>query len=204
MDKNDIEAYHKNILREEIDKLVNQWKEQEDKYNQKLNQDWQKSDFKGFPKDYHTDKDRMIQRGKERNDISHLKKIIPNGIEFIRLGETNQICHAYTISNIQELSDLLEGDKALEQGKELLSTLKNKGLLKESVSGKIVLYFSDHGFMHSGIIKKTNFVESKWGVGNMYRHGLEEVPLRYGVPQRFKLHGTKKEFQEFSKKFKSK
>jgi len=48
-------------------------------------------------------------------------------------------------------------------------------------------------------IKKTNFVESKWGVGNMYRHGLEEVPLRYGVPQRFKLHGTKKEFQNLVK-----
>jgi hypothetical protein len=65
--------------------------------------------------------------------------------------------------------------------------LIERGLLVEvAVShareGDIVIYFADDGrFKHAGVYISDGSVTSKWGVGQLYKHGLSEVPESYGT-----------------------
>ena len=55
----------------------------------------------------------------------------------------------------------------------------------ESTVGALVVYF-DHGAVkHIGRLLTATLVESKWGLGHLYRHELLEVPNNYGSDLRF-------------------
>jgi hypothetical protein len=47
-------------------------------------------------------------------------------------------------------------------------------------SGALVIYFDNGIVKHIGRLVGEVRVESKWGVGHLYRHGLFEVPSTYG------------------------
>ena len=46
--------------------------------------------------------------------------------------------------------------------------------------GSIAAYFSGQKAEHVGIVKTTDRVVSKWGIGHVYEHGSWEVPSSYG------------------------
>lgn len=63
--------------------------------------------------------------------------------------------------------------------------------------GDLALYYNSGAWEHAGIMSGGKIV-SKWGVGwFMYRHGELEVPLRYGIPQYFKMIGERRALELF-------
>jgi hypothetical protein len=48
-----------------------------------------------------------------------------------------------------------------------------------------VFYFTDDVFRHVGILTANDRVLSKWGLGQLYNHGLWDVPASYGNEVRF-------------------
>lgn len=69
--------------------------------------------------------------------------------------------------------------------------LLERGLLvevavSEAREGDIVIYFAENGrFKHAGLHMSDGSVTSKWGIGQLYKHGLFEVPESYGTRVRF-------------------
>lgn len=63
------------------------------------------------------------------------------------------------------------------------------------VDGDVVVYFSNGVPTHAGQIKSGGVV-SKWGTAHLWRHGLYEVPARYGGEVRFFHALTRGESQE--------
>jgi hypothetical protein len=63
------------------------------------------------------------------------------------------------------------------------------GALEEIPSlqpGHLVFYFDDFDcFKHVGIIQQDGRVASKWGTGQLFEHGLFEVPASYGNNVKF-------------------
>ena len=51
--------------------------------------------------------------------------------------------------------------------------------------GDIVIYFDGFDFKHIGLWQGGDRVRSKWGVGQLYAHQLNEVPSSYGDNVRF-------------------
>lgn len=65
---------------------------------------------------------------------------------------------------------------------EFLSVLIAKGILKEAANevGKIIVWSDDEKIKHVGLVSNKDVAKSKWGVGNLYEHGYQEVPESYG------------------------
>jgi hypothetical protein len=49
----------------------------------------------------------------------------------------------------------------------------------------LVVYFEGDAVMHIGRMLSEVCVESKWGTGHLYHHGIFEVPINYGSVTRF-------------------
>jgi hypothetical protein len=56
---------------------------------------------------------------------------------------------------------------------------------EEARSGDLVFYFQDGSFRHAGMLTEDGRVVSKWGTGQLYEHGLYEVPDTYGDEIRY-------------------
>jgi len=54
----------------------------------------------------------------------------------------------------------------------------------DATDGDVVVYFSERVIMHAGKLQGGQIV-SKWGTAHMWRHGLFEVPGRYGDTVKF-------------------
>jgi hypothetical protein len=53
-------------------------------------------------------------------------------------------------------------------------------------NGDLVFYFNVDGrFKHAGIMVSKDRVLSKWGMGHLFEHALDEVPESYGAETRF-------------------
>ena len=52
--------------------------------------------------------------------------------------------------------------------------------LDEPQADHLVVYRLDHAVTHIGRTLTRERVESKWGIGHLYRHALFEVPSQYG------------------------
>jgi hypothetical protein len=63
-----------------------------------------------------------------------------------------------------------------------LQHLIDRGVLKpcEPQAGAIVSWSSSKGLQHAGRMIARDRAESKWGIGHLCAHGLEELPQRYG------------------------
>jgi hypothetical protein len=53
----------------------------------------------------------------------------------------------------------------------------------QAAAGDSVLYFAEGRLKHAAVLALENGrLTSKWGPGEMFEHGLLEVPLSYGEP----------------------
>ena len=99
-------------------------------------------------------------------------------------------CHAFTfdIQNTKELRTLRDDTHNWgPEGpfvKSLMGTTLKEISKDESEDGDFVVYFSDGKVKHSGI-RSGDLVESKWGRGHTWKHGLWEVPSKYGCEVRY-------------------
>ena len=50
--------------------------------------------------------------------------------------------------------------------------------------GALIIYFENGCVKHIGKLVEIDRVESKWGTGHLYSHGLQEVPASYGSQTR--------------------
>jgi hypothetical protein len=57
--------------------------------------------------------------------------------------------------------------------------------LKTAVAGDLALYGIGPTLLHAACFRGAGRLESKWGNGHLYEHGLWEVPARYGNYARF-------------------
>jgi len=71
------------------------------------------------------------------------------------------------------------GDNDIFINSEFIQYLIDKKILIKDTKGPIVIYFSDKKVKHGGILKNSHVV-SKWGKGNLYEHGIFEIPEQYG------------------------
>ena len=61
-------------------------------------------------------------------------------------------------------------------------------MLSEKVDverGDIVLYFRDGSPTHAGIAIDNERIISKWGIGHLYEHNVNEAPAKYGQDVRY-------------------
>jgi len=46
--------------------------------------------------------------------------------------------------------------------------------------GKIIVWSDEEKIKHVGLVSGKDVAKSKWGIGNLYEHGFQEVPESYG------------------------
>lgn len=56
---------------------------------------------------------------------------------------------------------------------------------QEGAPGSLVVYSHEGRFRHIGRVVEDGRVQSKWGIGHLYEHGLLEVPESYGIEVRY-------------------
>jgi len=107
-----------------------------------------------------------------------------------------QMCFSYVFSIP---NDVLEKNKIYF--KPFIKFLVDKKFLLPDKNGLLVIYGKYPVFEHAGI-KKDNKIISKWGLGHIWEHDIDEVPEKYGAYQCYKLPDKKlilDEFVEYSK-----
>lgn len=70
-------------------------------------------------------------------------------------------------------------------GAEFVEFLLNETLLNEKscaarAAGDLLIYLDQGKFGHAGKLVAANLVASKWGTGQLWEHGIWEVPIDYG------------------------
>lgn len=75
--------------------------------------------------------------------------------------------------------------------------------LPEVQVGALAVYFDNGCVKHIGKLIKTDRVESKWGIGDLYHHAVKEVPASYGTQvqyyEKFDTESALDEFVEYAK-----
>lgn len=189
-------------IRDELESLVAKWRERQDQQSKMAFDIWHKKKS-GYPVDYHPDPEGVESRKQESIDIMELKKEVPHNISLRELGNKTDNCHAYTLSKTPLLSEMCEFIKKAElNAGQFLSRLERDGLLKESDDGQIALYFQGYALKHSGLMEESQVI-SKWGGGNVYSHGIFEVPTMYGDGGRYKLTDNLVLLEQCKAKFRS-
>lgn len=125
--------------------------------------------------------------------IESLRIDIPHSIEIVQAFVPNE---RYTC--VMHSLDLIENKEYIEiatvaprdifASPRFVERLINSGHLQElmaPVEGALAVYFDGGAVKHIGRLITATSVESKWGVGALYRHGLLEAPESYGAECRF-------------------
>ena len=92
------------------------------------------------------------------------------------------------IENDEYKSIALVTPKDIFASPRFVERLIRKNILQElddPTKGDLVVYFDSISVMHIGRLLSESRVESKWGIGHLYHHGLFEVPERYGSIVRY-------------------
>jgi hypothetical protein len=117
-------------------------------------------------------------RTKYPHSITLLRETIPNGLRF------NCYQYAFSLENITLRVGILREVRPLRDfTQSLVDGLLDEISLDNAENGDHVLYIGSQ-IEHAGKINE-GMVESKWGLGHLWRHGLYELPLKYGVCVRF-------------------
>ena len=140
--------------------------------------------------------------GRQIDLIQDLAKQFPHSIRATCCADQTKLdtfvfnCHAFTfrIHTSSEFRELRTDERRKEQawGPEgafvaslISSCLRDAEISKDEASdGDFVVYFEDGCVKHSGVIAG-NLVESKWGTAHTWKHGLWEVPSKYGCEVRY-------------------
>jgi hypothetical protein len=92
--------------------------------------------------------------------------------------------HAFDLVDDQEYEAIvLASPDHVYASPSFVQRLIDRGRLEriaEGMVGGLIIYRADGTIQHIGRLISPERVESKWGVGHLYRHGLLAVPLQYG------------------------
>jgi|SRR5208282_400202 len=112
-------------------------------------------------------------------------------------GESCSTCyqHSFGLVGVESVNSILDKNWHISLGRDFIQYLVDECLEEVSIEnakdGDHVLYFGSR-IEHAGKVAQ-GAVESKWGKAHLWRHGVFEVPRRYGDTVRFFRHISKEE-----------
>ncbi len=120
-------------------------------------------------------------------ELQNLSREWPNQIGVLdsKIDLSQYTCLMYAFSFTDNPDYIYYAYRNVYAGKEFAEWLLYSGELKEkhqddANSGDLIFYLDRHQFCHVGIMQSPTTVISKWGIGNLYRHSIWEVPTSYG------------------------
>lgn len=130
-----------------------------------------------------------------RNLLSSISSDCPNTIQSLnsKLPESCYTCGMYVFDfsgNEEYIRIASFGASEVYAGRAFFEWLLENHLLQEineaeANENDLIMYFDNGRWRHVGFWKLNGRVESKWGAGLLYNHGLWEVPTQYGGSVRF-------------------
>jgi hypothetical protein len=124
---------------------------------------------------------------KHRGKVIALAYSFPHSIEYVQsdtpIERYTCIVHAIDFIAYEPYEIVARDYLEVFAGSEFLRYLLDNDILESSCSpksGDMVFYSDPQKIQHAGIFMSNNCVKSKWGTGNLWRHGLLEVPSSYG------------------------
>lgn len=103
--------------------------------------------------------------------------------------------HSFDLVGVDSVNRILDENWHITLGRDFIQHLVDKWLAEVSIEdakdGDHVLYIGSR-IEHAGKVAQ-DAVESKWGKAHLWRHGVFEVPRRYGDTVRFFRHISKDE-----------
>lgn len=119
------------------------------------------------------------------HSISLVHEAIPNKPETFSF---NCYQHSFDLVNVEPVDRIMRTRPSVFPGREYVAFLIDNFLCEVRVQhaedGDHVIYSTDLRIEHAGRIS-AGAIESKWGLMHLLRHGLYEVPSRYGNRVRF-------------------
>jgi hypothetical protein len=128
-----------------------------------------------------------------RELLRELGRELPHTIEIVKgpAQDSRYTCamHAFDlIEDAEYIAIVMAAPRDVFASPRFVERLIAQGHLVESGGprqGGLVVYFSNGKVEHIGRLLGEARVESKWGIGHLYHHGLLEVPTKYGSVTRF-------------------
>jgi len=126
--------------------------------------------------------------------LAELSKSYPNKIRIMERASPRQsytcYMHAFGLYQPDYIKIAQSGTGKIFANSAFVLFLLRRGYLQERVAdaafpGDMVIYFGAGVPQHAGISKGKDRVESKWGSGHLYEHGVLEVPTKYGDKVKF-------------------
>lgn len=125
--------------------------------------------------------------------IEGLRCELPHSIQVVQATVPNDrytcVMHALDIvEDAEYIAIVAAAPRDIFASPRFVERLISQGHLHELAApadGALVVYCDQGSVKHIGRLLTAMRVESKWGVGCLYRHGLLEVPENYGSELRF-------------------
>jgi len=95
-------------------------------------------------------------------------------------------CYMYALGMHRLADDLVDAarNEDLSPDGAFVAHLLANGALEPDDEGELVIYFGPPMPKHAGL-RQGRTVTSKWGIGRLWSHGFDEVPLAYGFRVQF-------------------
>lgn len=94
-----------------------------------------------------------------------------NLIENLKYIEIVEAAPAYVFASLDFLQRMIVRERLLQ--------------CEHAERGALIVYSENHCAKHIGKMITSDRVESKWGIGHLYRHGVWEAPAQYGTEIRY-------------------
>lgn len=125
--------------------------------------------------------------------IAQLRQYVPHAIEVVPspapISRYTCVVHALNLVENKEYEEIvLASPKHVFASPAFVDRLISRQVLAPApckCSGSLVLYRQGGRLKHIGKMVLADNVESKWGVGHLYRHPMLEVPAKYGCETEF-------------------
>ncbi len=127
-----------------------------------------------------------------QEEIPHTIKILNGPNDYLKY---NCFMYALGLAADEEFEDLVEPlDLHIHPNKKFMRFLLENEYLDEqedATAGSLVVYFGAKGCFevrnpeHAGRLHSETRVDSKWGIGLLYEHGIWEVPTEHGKVVRY-------------------
>jgi hypothetical protein len=118
------------------------------------------------------------------HSISLWQAVTPGKLETFQF---NCYQHSFGLARKESVERIMKNHLHVFPGRAFVQFLLDTRLVEipreEAQSGDHVIYAVAE-IEHAGILRGER-VESKWGLGHLWRHGVTEVPLRYGDRVRY-------------------
>jgi hypothetical protein len=120
--------------------------------------------------------------------IEELRKTFPHGIQVL---PSHTPIHRYTcamyaldlVENPEYIAIVMASPDHVFASTAFVQRLLDRGVLeraKQRKKGCLVVYRDNRIVKHIGKLVSRDRVISKWGIGHLYEHGLNEAPSQYG------------------------